>query len=101
MRAFRCAALALCGVLGAQQALATCYVVYGPDDQVLYRSTEPPVDLSLPLHQTLPKVAPGGKLVFSLDNHGCDAEVNRLTPKMALPAPSQPPIPKASPDPQG
>jgi hypothetical protein len=45
MRAFRCAALALCGVLGAQQALATCYVVYGPDDQVLYRSTEPPVDL--------------------------------------------------------
>ncbi|HMZ85125.1 MAG TPA: hypothetical protein PKN26_06080 [Giesbergeria sp.] len=101
MRAFRCAALALCGVLGAQQALATCYVVYGPDDQVLYRSTEPPVDLSLPLHQTLPKVAPGGKLVFSLDNHGCDAEVNRLTPKMALPAPTQPPIPKASPDPQG
>ena len=78
MRAFRCAALALCGVLGAQQALATCYVVYGPDDQVLYRSTEPPVDLSLPLHQTLPKVAPGGKLVFSLDNHGCELEINHL-----------------------
>ena len=63
MRAFRCAALALLGALCAQQALATCYVVYGTDDQMLYRSTESPVDLSQPLHLTLPKLAPGGKLV--------------------------------------
>ena len=101
MRAFRCAALALWGVLGAQQALAACCVVDGPEDQVRCRSTGPPVDVALPRHQTLPPLAPGGKLVFSLDNYGCDAEVNRLTPKMALPAPSRPAIPKASPDPQG
>ena len=101
MRAFRCAALALLGALCAQQALATCYVVYGADDQMLYRSTESPVDLSQPLHLTLPKLAPGGKLVFTLDNHGCDAEINRLTPKLALPAQTQAPAAQAAPSPQG
>lgn len=71
------AAAALMGVF-APAAWAECYVVYGPDQQVVYRSQEPPVDMSRPIHQTLPKVAPGGTMVFSLDNFGCELVVNKL-----------------------
>lgn len=62
----------------AQVASATCYLVYAPDNSVVFRSLEPPVDLSLPLHLTLPPVAPGGRLVFAPDNYGCDLESNKL-----------------------
>lgn len=71
-------AAALAGALMGQSALASCYVVYGPAQQVIYRSTQPPVDLSYQLHETVPTVVPGGTLVFTPDNHGCDFEVNQL-----------------------
>ncbi|MBS0291080.1 MAG: hypothetical protein JSS01_00945 [Proteobacteria bacterium] len=64
--------------LFAHSAGAACYVVYGADKQVIYRSQTPPVDLSRPLHETLPQVAPGGTLVFSLDSNGCELEINQL-----------------------
>lgn len=60
MRALRYATAALMAGLSSQAATAACYVVYGPDQEVIYRSMEPPVDLSRPLHETLPRVAPGG-----------------------------------------
>jgi hypothetical protein len=47
------------GVLGpllgltAAQALA-CYTVYDSADRVVYQSEKPPVDMSRPLHETLP-----------------------------------------------
>ncbi len=78
-----CAA-ALCTGLFSQAAGAACYVVYGPAQQVVYRSTQPPVDLSYPLHETVPMLVPGATLVFSLDNHGCDSEVNRLAQSTRL-----------------
>ena len=78
MRALRYATATVLAGLFSQPALAACYVVYGPDQEVIYRSMEPPVDLSRPLHETLPRVAPGGKLVFSLDSHGCELEINKL-----------------------
>lgn len=81
MQAIRLAsatAAALIAGLFTQGAWAACYVVYGADKQIIYRSQTPPVDLSRDLHETLPQVAPGGTLVFSLDNHGCEHEVNRL-----------------------
>jgi len=80
MRVFRTAATALAAGLLGQAALAACYVVYGPapEQELVYRSAEPPVDLSLPLHETLPRVAPGGSLVFSRDHYGCDMPVNKL-----------------------
>lgn len=95
MRAFPGVAAALLCVLVAQQAAASCYVIYGADGQVLYRSVEPPVDLSLPLHQTLPQAAAGGRLVFTLDDHGCEAEINRLATRRT--APAAPPAPAQSP----
>ena len=66
------------GSLFSQGALAACYVVYGPTHQVIYRSTQSPVDLSYQLHETVPKVVPGGTMVFTLDNGDCDFEVNQL-----------------------
>lgn len=54
--------------LAAGNALA-CYTVYDRSNAVVYHAQTPPVDMSLPIHQTLPAVFPGGHLVFdnSLD----------------------------------
>lgn len=49
--------------LATTQAYA-CYTVYGRGNQVLYSSSEPPVDMSRPLHETVPALFPGGHLVF-------------------------------------
>jgi len=62
----------------AQAASAACYVVYAPDNTVVYRSVQPPVDLSLPLHVTMPQAAPGGRLVFALEPTGCELEIHQL-----------------------
>jgi hypothetical protein len=59
----------LCSLaLAAGNALA-CYTVYDRGNAVVYHAQTPPVDMSLPIHQTLPAVFPGGHLVFdtSLD----------------------------------
>lgn len=71
------AALLLAG-LGSQATQAACYIVYGPDRQVVYRAQTPPVDMSRQLHETLPLVVPGGAMVFTLDSGACEQEFNRL-----------------------
>ena len=43
---------------------SACYTVYDASSRVLYRSSEAPVDMSRPLHETLPRQFPGGHLVF-------------------------------------
>jgi hypothetical protein len=49
------------------QAFAGCYTVYGPANQVMYQSDKPPVDMSLPLHDTLGSRFPGGSMVFDTE----------------------------------
>lgn len=78
MTALPYAAAALVAALFSQSAAASCYVVYGPDKDIVYRAPEPPIDMSRQIHETLPLVAPGSTLVFSPDNHGCDIAINRL-----------------------
>ena len=78
MKALSYAAAALVAALFSQAAAASCYVVYGPDKDIVYRAPEPPVDMSYQIHQTLPLVAPGGTLVFTPDNHNCDLTINKL-----------------------
>ena len=78
MNAFPYAAAALVASLFSQSAAASCYVVYGPDKDIVYRAPEPPVDMSYQIHQTLPQVAPGSTLVFSPDNHSCELTINKL-----------------------
>ena len=89
MRAIRFAtasAAAMIAGLFAPGAWATCYVIYGADQQVIYRSQTPPVDLSRNLHETVPLVAPGGTLVFSLDSNGCELEIHNLPRAASKPA---------------
>lgn len=76
--AFSSLALACAGAVVSPAASASCYVVYSAAQQVIYRSTEPPVNLSYELHQTVPVLARGATLVFSPENYGCDSEVNLL-----------------------
>jgi hypothetical protein len=57
--------LLLCAALGAASFNASaCYTVYDRSDRVVYQSESPPVDMSRPLHETLPSRFPGGQLVF-------------------------------------
>jgi hypothetical protein len=43
---------------------AACYTVYDRSDRVVYQSLDAPVDMSRPLHETLPLRFPGGHMVF-------------------------------------
>lgn len=57
--------LVLFAVLAAASFNAgACYTVYDRADRVVYQSADPPVDMSQPLHETLPSRFPGGHLVF-------------------------------------
>jgi hypothetical protein len=58
--------MSLCGL--AAPAFAACYTVYDRANHVLYQSDKPPVDMSQPLHESVPRRFPGGTLVFDVDN---------------------------------
>lgn len=76
------AVLAIC--LAAQAASAACFFVYGADQELIYRASRPPVDMAQPLHQTVDQLAPGAKLVFTLDEFNCITEVNLLAERAQL-----------------
>jgi hypothetical protein len=59
----RYALLALLLGTAAGQALA-CFTVYDRSGRVVYQDPAPPVDMSRPLHETLPARFPGGHMVF-------------------------------------
>lgn len=93
MSVVRFAAVAALAVVASHSAWAGCYRVYGADQELIYRSTESPVDLSRQIHETLPQVLPGATLVFTLDHFGCDITLNNLpgAPKVeAAPSMIQP-----------
>jgi hypothetical protein len=68
------------------QALA-CYTVYDGSNRAVYRSAEAPVDMSRPIHETLPQRFPGGQLVFDTA-----ASCSELT-TVARPLPPERPSP--------
>lgn len=47
---------------------SACYTVYDRSERVVYQSEAPPVDMSRPLHETLPARFPGGHLIFNLSD---------------------------------
>jgi hypothetical protein len=67
--------LALAALLAATAwpvtAAASCYFVYGPDNQLVYRSTITPVDLSKPISEGLRSRYSGAHLVMVPDETGC------------------------------
>ncbi|QIL69078.1 hypothetical protein G7048_00915 [Diaphorobacter sp. HDW4B] len=79
----RAGGLLVAGVLGAlaaSHAQAACYELYSSKNELVYRSTRSPVDLSRPLHQTVPTFAPGTKMVFTPNSQGCEIEINKVQP---------------------
>jgi len=63
-------AVAAAGALPAA-ASASCYFVYGPKNDLVYRSTVPPVDLSRPISDGLRGRFSGGHMVMIPDETGC------------------------------
>ena len=59
----------LCGLALASVNAMACYTVYDRSDRVIYQGIEPPVDMSLPLHQTLGRRFPGAHMVFDLSTN--------------------------------
>ena len=68
----------------AQVASAACYFVYAPNNELIYRSSRAPVDLSLPLHMTVPQLSPGARMFFSRDEYNCATEVNLIAERAQL-----------------
>jgi hypothetical protein len=69
------------------QAIA-CYTVYDRENRVVYFSDKPPVDMSRPLHETVPVRFPGGHLVF--DSAACPPGAVALGATRATEATSSP-----------
>lgn len=55
-----------CSLLLAASPAFACYTVTAANDRVVYHAVDPPVDMSRPIHETLPLVFPGGHMVFDL-----------------------------------
>jgi hypothetical protein len=54
----------VCGLVMAAFNASACYTVYDRANRVIYHGEEAPVDMSLPLHQTLGRTHPGAQMVF-------------------------------------
>ena len=78
--------LALSLLVLAAPAWSSCYTVYD-GSRLVYQSTRSPVDLSLPLHETVPKrFGRAASMVFVADSDSCsmlDNSVNSFVPFQA------------------
>ena len=64
--------LALCGM--ALSAQAGCYSIYNRAGQLVYRSSDAPMDTQPQYHRTVPqRFGQGASLVYFNDFEGCDA----------------------------
>jgi len=88
MRHWKSALLVPLLALAASQAMA-CYTVYDRSNNVVYQSEKPPVDMSRPLHETLPARFPGGHMIF--DGGEC-SPVNSLAIGVGGRTPSSSPL---------
>ncbi len=75
---------AVLGVL-SWPASAACYTVYDEANRVLYRSPRPPVDMSQPIHETLPQAFPRGHLVFDTESTCEDMPLEAISRRPVTP----------------
>lgn len=64
---------AVCALMLAGTQAMACYTVLDRNQRVVYQGAEPPVDMSLQLHETLGRTHPGAQMVF--DQQACAREV--------------------------
>lgn len=77
-------------VLSSVNAMAGCYTVYDRANNVVYNAQTPPVDMTRPLHETLPAAFPGGHMVFGTGTDCPREQPSRVAltpPKPAKPSP--------------
>jgi hypothetical protein len=80
--------LALVCALGLASVNAmACYTVYDRANQVVYNAQTAPVDMSRPIHETLPARFPGATMVFDI---GTDCPREQPAKLMPIPAPARP-----------
>ena len=65
----------------ASSAMA-CYTVYDSKNELVYDKFEAPVNMRLPLHNTVPARVPGGHMVFSTQSTNCSG-TDQLSSKPA------------------
>ena len=71
-RHLRSGALLVPGLLLAAAAQAACYTVLDARGVVVSQTSTPPVDMSQPLHQTVPaRYGSGAHMVFGLADENC------------------------------
>ena len=87
-----CKSLLLCALLGAASwnaAAGSCFTVYDRNNTVVYNAQTPPVDMSEPLHQSVPRRFPGGHLVIT---EGNNCPVVQPNPLVAPPSSGRAPL---------
>ena len=70
-KAFAGFVAALVAALVPTLASASCFFVYGPKNQLVYRSTTTPIDLSRPISESMRSRFSGGHFVMIPDETGC------------------------------
>ncbi len=78
------ACLLLSAVCGVASASGPCYTVYGKKDVIVYRSEEPPVDLSRPIYASMAERFPGGHLVMQSGTAECPRVLPAGTPSSSF-----------------
>jgi hypothetical protein len=63
--------------LASVQAFA-CYTVYDRDNRVVWQGDKPPVDMSRPLHETLPARFPGNPSMVFDDSTSCPVVISSV-----------------------
>lgn len=77
--------LASLALLGSGQAAAHCFMVFDPQQRLVYQSTEAPFDLSEPLSQGLAKHFPRHHLVMTDSAADCAPVDARARAALPLP----------------
>jgi hypothetical protein len=77
----------LCAIGLASVNAMACYTVYDRNNNVVYNAQTPPVDMSRPIHETVPVAFPGGTMVFG---SGTDCPRDMPARVAAPAAPSKP-----------
>lgn len=79
----------VCAIGLASVNAMACYTVYDLNNNVVYNAQTPPVDMSRPIHETVPMAFPGGSMVF-----GSGTDCPRDMPaRLAAPAAPDKPSP--------
>jgi hypothetical protein len=70
-------------------AQAACYAVYDAQNQMVYRGSSSPVDLSRPLERQIHAIWPGAHLIIGASHPSCSSVDNRIV--VATPAQTRAP----------